>query len=73
MRALLAALIAAPIVACSSPAAAQPLLVEPQARVTVGAYINDIQHLDFKTNSYAVDLYFWFRWKIPRSILPRPR
>jgi hypothetical protein len=49
------------------------VLVEPQTRVTVGAYINDIQHLDFKTNSYAVDLYFWFRWKIPRSILPRPR
>ena len=26
------------------------------AKVTVGAYINDI-------NSYAVDLYVWFRWK----------
>jgi hypothetical protein len=32
-------------------------------RVIVGAYINDIQELDFKTNSYAVDLYVWFRWK----------
>jgi hypothetical protein len=31
----------------------------------VGAYINDIQELDFKTNSYAVDLYVWFRWKAP--------
>ena len=29
----------------------------------IGAYINDIQELDFKTNSYAVDLYVWFRWK----------
>ena len=31
--------------------------------VIVGAYINDIQQLDFKTNNYAVDLYVWFRWK----------
>jgi hypothetical protein len=35
------------------------------AKVVVGAYINDIQELDFKTNSYAVDLYVWFRWKAP--------
>jgi len=33
------------------------------AKVVVGAYINDIQELDFKTNSYAVDLYVCFRWK----------
>ncbi|HEY8277143.1 MAG TPA: hypothetical protein VIG52_09150 [Methyloceanibacter sp.] len=33
------------------------------AQVVIGAYINDIQELDFKTNSYAVDLYVWFRWK----------
>jgi hypothetical protein len=26
------------------------------AKVMVGAYINDIQELDFKTNSYVVDL-----------------
>jgi hypothetical protein len=32
-------------------------------KVVVGAYVNDIQELDFKTNSYAVDLYVWFRWK----------
>ena len=32
-------------------------------KVVVGAYINDIQELDFKTNSYAIDLYVWFRWK----------
>ena len=31
--------------------------------VIVGAYINDIQQLDFKTNNYVVDLYVWFRWK----------
>src|SRR5262249_23875430 len=32
-------------------------------KVVVGAYVNDIQELDFKTNSHAVDLYVWFRWK----------
>lgn len=32
------------------------------AKVTIGLYINDIQDLDFKTNSYIVDLYLWFRW-----------
>jgi len=32
-------------------------------QVTVGAYINDIQHLDLKSHSYSVDLYLWFRWK----------
>lgn len=35
------------------------------ANVTVGVYINDIQDIDFKTNSYIVDLYLWFRWKGP--------
>jgi hypothetical protein len=34
-------------------------------QVVVGAYINDIQELDFKTNNYVVDLYVWFRWKSP--------
>ena len=31
----------------------------------VGAYINDIQQLDFKTNNYVIDLYVWFRWTSP--------
>jgi hypothetical protein len=35
------------------------------AKVVVGAYINDI-------NSYAVDLYVWFRWKRRTSIPRRP-
>jgi len=30
--------------------------------VTTGVYINDIQELDFRTNSFAADLYVWFRW-----------
>jgi hypothetical protein len=33
-------------------------------KVVVGAYVSDIQEIDFKTNSYAVDLYAWFRWKV---------
>jgi len=36
------------------------------AQVIVGAYINDIQELDFKANNYTVDLYVWFRWKDPK-------
>lgn len=32
------------------------------AKVTIGVYINDIQDIDFKTNSYIVDLYVWLRW-----------
>lgn len=31
--------------------------------VVVGAYIHNIQELDFRTQSYAVDLYVWFRWR----------
>ncbi len=34
-------------------------------QVIVGAYINDIQQLDFKTNNYVIDLYVWFRWSSP--------
>ena len=37
---------------------------EPQ-EVIVGAYVNDIQQLDFKTNNYVIDVYVWFRWKSP--------
>ncbi len=48
------------------PSAGQAAVAEAAdeaVKVTVGAYINDIQQLDFKTNNYAVDLYVWFRWK----------
>ncbi len=34
---------------------------DPQ-RVVIGAFINDIQEIDFRTQSYAVDVYVWFRW-----------
>ena len=38
---------------------------EAPRQVVVGAYINDIQQLDFKTNNYVIDLYVWFRWRSP--------
>lgn len=34
-------------------------------QVVVGAYINDIQDVDFKANNYIVDFYVWFRWRAP--------
>ena len=40
------------------------------AKVMVGAYINDIQELDFRSNSYAIDLYVWFRWKPAPDLNP---
>lgn len=33
------------------------------AEVIVGAYINDVQALDLREHSYAVDVYLWFRWQ----------
>jgi len=44
--------------------AASPVPDNP-TQVIVGAYINDIQELDFKANNYIVDLYVWFRWRAP--------
>jgi hypothetical protein len=44
--------------------AAAPAPDQP-AQIIVGAFINDIQELDFKANNYVVDLYVWFRWKDP--------
>jgi hypothetical protein len=36
-------------------------------KVIVGAYINDIHELDFRSHTYSVDLYIWFRWKSPAA------
>lgn len=36
---------------------------EPFRTVTVGAFVNDIQALDLREHSYAMDLYIWFRWQ----------
>jgi hypothetical protein len=35
----------------------------PQQRVTIGAFVNDIQALNLREHSYAMDIYLWFRWK----------
>jgi hypothetical protein len=37
----------------------------PPEQVVFGVYINDIQQLDLKTQSYAMDFYVWLRWKNP--------
>lgn len=34
-------------------------------RVTVGAFINDIQEVDLETGSFVMDFYLWFRWTNP--------
>ena len=44
---------------------------EPEKEITehqtvrVGAFLNDVQTIDLKLHSYAVDLYIWFRWQNP--------
>jgi hypothetical protein len=38
---------------------------EPPSKVTIGAYINNIQSIDLREHSYSVDLYVWFRWTDP--------
>ncbi len=35
------------------------------ARVTIGVYLNDIQAVDLRANSYVLDVYIWFRWTDP--------
>lgn len=56
----------APAAAPAEPEEPEPAkeLAEHQ-RVYVGAYLNDIQTIDLKLHTYAVDLYIWFRWKSP--------
>jgi hypothetical protein len=68
---------AAPVVDAPSPAPAADCVERdlpadaPPDRVTVGAYINDIQTVDLAHNAYAVDLYVWLRWMpSPRCIDP---
>lgn len=36
-------------------------------KVTVGAYINDIQQIDLAAGSFTMDVYLWMRWKGDRS------
>lgn len=48
----------------SQPLAAQQANEDP-ARVTVGVFVNDVQALDLREHSYAMDVYVWFRWSDP--------
>lgn len=48
------------ILGCSFPAQAQSPAPD---EVVLGVYINDIQQLDLKTQSYGMDFYVWLRWK----------
>ena len=57
-RALAAVLAAVLLLLVAHPGAAQE-------KVTVGAYLHDVQSLDLKTHSFAADLYIWFRWHSP--------
>jgi hypothetical protein len=31
-------------------------------KIIVGAYVNDIQSIDLRTDSHVIDFYVWFRW-----------
>jgi hypothetical protein len=35
------------------------------SQVFVGAYINDVKHVDVANNSYSIDVYLWMRWDNP--------
>lgn len=43
----------------------EPEPTELPKQVVVGMYVNDIQIVDLRTHSYAVDFYLWFRWSDP--------
>lgn len=49
----------------TEPAPVPPAIAAPPGRVVVGAFINDVQSIDLKLHSYAVDIYIWFRWRDP--------
>lgn len=59
---LAAALLALALAQASAQDAAPP---PAPVRVVVGAYLNDVQSIDLKLHSYAVDIYVWFRWRDP--------
>ncbi len=35
-------------------------------KVTVGAYINDLQDIDLASENFTADFYLWMRWKNPK-------
>ena len=50
-----------PVLAVPAPAGAAP---GPE-KVTVGAFIHDVQEIDLETGSFVMDFYLWLRWKNP--------
>jgi hypothetical protein len=50
-----------PILAVQAPAGAAP---RPE-KVTVGAFIHDVQEVDLESGSFVLDFYLWFRWRNP--------
>ena len=58
-----AAAFVASLAALPGPATAADV-AEP-AEVTIGAYVNDVQHVDLATHSYVMDLLVWLRWTDP--------
>ena len=44
---------------------AEKITYETPEKVAIGVHLNDIQSIDLKTHSYAMDFYVWFRWKNP--------
>ena len=35
-------------------------------KVTVGAFINDLQDIDLSSENFTIDFYLWMRWKNPK-------
>jgi hypothetical protein len=55
------------VLCTASIAGAQDHSAAAPKEITVGMYINDIQAIDMRTNSYGVDFYLWFRWQDPET------
>jgi hypothetical protein len=56
------------VLPCAFALSPQQVSAQP-AKVTVGAYVNDIQAINLREHSYAADVYLWFRWT-DKSISP---
>ena len=60
---ILLALTAALVVPLGLPASAN---ADPGVdKVTVGAFINDLQDIDLSSENFTADIYLWMRWKNP--------
>jgi hypothetical protein len=52
-------------------AAAAPPTPDPEPmKVTVGVYVENLQHVDLTTNSFTADFYVWLRWTDPELDAP---